>query len=216
MAGLSDRAAFLLSLCFCTSCRQAAADDGVDADGLAGWVRSFVDADADSLNTEPEADDNPDLARYLELRTRHVSTLTALCAAEAERAGVTLRFLDPSAAFGAGGLALGPERGSVLGIDVGQVGEHAHVGVPAYSPDPARVAAECEAYRGLVPAERFGVVLRPMPPDCTDVDNLTAKVQAVVQAGAASLAYYHYGMMPLPMLDALAEAHRRALAGGAV
>lgn len=211
MAGLSDRAAFLLSLCFCQWCREAAADDGVDVEGLARWVRAAVDADVDA-----DTSDNADLARYLYLRTRHVSTLVAACAGAARRAGVAFRFLDPSAAFaasapGEAGQGLGVDRGWMLGIDVAQVGEQAEVGVPAYTPDPARVAAECEAYRRLVPAERFGVVLRPMPPDCGDADNLTAKVRAVVEAGAATLAYYHYGMMPLPMLDAVAEAHRRCV-----
>jgi hypothetical protein len=195
MAGLSDWASTLLSLCFCPSCRDAATTDGIDVDGLARWVRDQVDA-ADAPA------DNADLDRYLDLRVGHVSALVAACGQAAETAGKVLRVLDPSAAFAA--------QGRMLGIDLAALG---HVGVPAYTPDPARVAALCRAYRRTVPAERFGVILRPMPPDCHDAANLADKVRAVVEAGAASLAYYHYGMMPLAMLDAVAEAHRRCLAG---
>jgi hypothetical protein len=205
MAGPGERAAFLLSLCFCASCRRAAVDAGVDADRLARWVRAQVDG-ADS---EP---DPADLHRYLDLRVGHVTTLVQACAQAAGAAGVVFRFLDPSAAFAPAAKG-GREYGRALGIDAAEVARAAHIGVPAYSPDPGRVAAECAAYRAVVPAERFGVILRPMPPDCSDADNLAEKVRAVVDGGASSLAYYHYGMMPLSMLDVVAEAHRRCLAG---
>lgn len=209
MAGLSDRASFLLSLCFCRWCREAAAADGIDVDGLTAWVRAQVD-DQDSGD-----EDSADLARYLELRTLHVSSLAAACAMVADGAGVRFRFLDPSAAFAAaaGRQELGPAQGWTLGIGVGRLREHAEIGVPVYTPDPQRVAAEVKAYRDIVPADGFGVVLRPMAPDCTDVENLVQKITAVREAGAATLSYYHYGLMPLPMLGMVAEAHRRSLGG---
>ena len=48
----------------------------------------------------------------------------------------------------------------------------------------------------------------PLLPDCQTEDNLAAKVDAVRDAGAARIDFYHYAMMPLNRLDWI----RRALA----
>ena len=48
--------------------------------------------------------------------------------------------------------------------------------------------------------------MRPFGPDCDGADDLRAKVALAREAGCRRLDFYHYGLMPLPVLDRIAAA----------
>jgi hypothetical protein len=150
-----------------------------------------------------------DLEAYMSVRCGVVTSLVSDVVDAA--AGCDVVVMDPSgAAKGyADGLPSGgpaAELAGAFGLDLGAVaGVAAGVQVLAYARDPARVAADLEAYDNAG-ASPLHVALRPMWPDCDGPSNLKAKVEAVRAAGAASVDFYHYGLAPAAALDWVAAA----------
>jgi hypothetical protein len=214
----------LLALCFCSCCRSAAQAADVDVERLASWVRDVVDGEVGvdcatpwnraSFCTLSGSVDDDALATYLDLREQHVSTLADLCSSVALAAGVEFRFLDLSAAVGgrATGASEGPGGVEVawqLGVDLLAVERHCQLLVAPYVREPADMASEIAGYIELLQSPLGGVVLRPMPPDCLDTDNLIDKVRQLWEQGITHVGYYHYGMASKAVLTRISAAHRQ-------
>ena len=129
------------------------------------------------------------------------------CAAE----GGSLTVLDSSGA--AKGYADGRpsgapavEMGWVFGLDAAAIAPHCTIEAIAYAHDPARVALDLAAYRDVAGSSPIAAVVRPFGPDCDDVANLRAKAELARDAGCTRLDLYHYGLLPLPVLDRVAAA----------
>ena len=76
-----------------------------------------------------------------------------------------------------------------------------------YFADPSRLEREVRAYRQLLPADGpLDVLLRPMPPDSRNGDELAAKVSVLRRYGIRDIAFYHYGLMRLEALGWIAHA----------
>ena len=217
---------FLLGLCFCDHCLEAARRGGVQADGLRSEVRRELErrfaADpkpepAELVRETVGAFAGGELAGYLEARADTVASLVteAAQAAASEKAGFA--FIDLSGAvkgYATGRPAGGPAAGIAwqFGIDVSKVaaacGQLEAIG---YAANPERLHLELAAYRAVIGPERtLSVIMRPMAPDCDGVENLAAKLTIARELGVAEVGFYHYGFMRLESLDLIHAALKTA------
>jgi hypothetical protein len=215
---LGPVARYLLGLCFCRHCLEAAR--GRDVDGEA--VRSFVEAELERAFAGPAVEEPPaeldratlgtlaggELAGYLDAREGTVATLVADVAAAARAEGARFEFIDLAGAVkGYGtGRPQGAEAASISwrpGVDVAAVAA-ACDGVSAigYAAEPGRIADDLSAYGDAA----VSVILRAMPPDCDSADNLRAKVELARERGLRRADFYHYGFMRLSGLDLIRAA----------
>jgi hypothetical protein len=208
---------YLLGLCFCEHCREAALQSGVDAELVHRTVRDELERrfsggsneDPEGLTREElEPFGGEEMLGYLDARTQMVTSLVDEVATEASSGGVGFAVLDLCGAEK--GFATGrPEGGAApaigwqMGIDhAALAGVCDTVSATGYAADPGRLNLDLDAYRALVTdASRLGLVLRPMPPDCRSAENLAAKVALARERGLGRLDFYHYGFCRLDALD---------------
>ncbi len=210
---------YLLGLCFCDHCLEAARRKGVDPEMVHRSVREelerrFADGvdgeDSDGLTREDlEPFGGEQMSGYLEARTQTVTSLVEEVAASG--GGVGLAFLDLCGAqkgFETGHPEAAPDIGWQMGIDASALaGVCDMVAATGYAADPHRLNLDLDAYEALIPdASRLGLVLRPMPPDCRSAGNLAAKVAIARERGLGRLDFYHYGFCRLQALDWIREA----------
>ncbi|HKZ27680.1 MAG TPA: hypothetical protein VJ086_07295 [Rubrobacteraceae bacterium] len=208
---------YLLGLCFCIHCLEAARRTGVDAEMVHRSVRDelehrFANGGSSGGSEELTRDHlasfgGEQLLGYLDARRETVTSLTAEVSAAAG-AGTSVAFLDLSGAEK--GFATGHPTGDAaptiawqMGTDVTALAEVCDtVEATGYAADPDRLSLDLDAYRLLLAdASRLGLVLRPMPPDCRSADNLVAKVALARERGLKRLDFYHYGFCRLRSLD---------------
>jgi hypothetical protein len=209
--------AFLLGLCFCGPCLEAAGRRGVDAEMVRRLVRDelgrrFEDGTNEDLEALAREDLEPfggeQMLAYLGTRTETVTSLVDEVASAASSGGAGFAVLDLCGAekgFATGQPEGGaaPDIGWQMGIDANALaGVCDTVAVTGYAADPDRLSLDLDAYEALVPdASRLGLALRPMPPDCHSADNLAAKVALARERGLARVDFYHYGFCRLQALD---------------
>jgi hypothetical protein len=208
---------YLLGVCFCTHCLEAARRTGVDAEMVQRSVRDELErrlADGESSGGPEEltrdglaAIGGEELLRYLDAQVETVTSLAADTSAAAG-AGTSVTFLDLSGAEK--GFATGhptgdaaPTIGWQMGIDVAALAETCgSIEALGYAADPDRLGFDLDAYsRLLADTSRLGLMLRPMPPDCRSADNLVAKVDLARERGLKRIDFYHYGFCRLRSLD---------------
>ena len=214
---------YLLGLCFCDHCLQAARRRGVDAEMVHRSVRDelerrFVEGgDGEDPEVLTRKDLEPfggeQMLRYLDTRAETITSLVDEVAAAASGNGVSLTFLDLCGAekgFATGHPAgeAAPALGWQMGIDAAALAVVCDtVAATGYAADPDRLNLDLDAYRAMIPdASQLGLVLRPMPPDCRSADNLAAKVALACERGLGRLDFYHYGFCRLQALDWIRQA----------
>ncbi|MEU6144076.1 hypothetical protein ABZ848_27455 [Streptomyces sp. NPDC047081] len=209
---------FLLGLCFCPHCTRHAGEQGVDAaKARALAVESaarVLDGAAPAPVTLTSLDDLPGpVAAYARARRSTVTSLAASVAEAVAHEGSELAFLDLTGAVKGyvDGLPTGApaaEDGWLTGVDPAAVGaEVPGYAVLAYARDPARVAADTVAYRTALPGTcALRTVLRPGAPDTDSADTLAEKTKAARAAGAQAVDFYHYGLVPYPVLERIPAA----------
>lgn len=221
---LSPVARLLLGLCFCAHCTRAIGAQGVAVGRVQAFVREelehiFVGTPTalpagDAMLAEIAALVEGELGRFLHAREAVVTSLAAEVRAAVEAAGDS-RFVVMDMAGAALGYATGQPTGPPApasawreGIDPAAVAGAAHgLAAIGYARDPARLRGDLAAYRALIPPERsLAVALRPMPPDCDDPANLTAKLRLLREHDIAWVDFYHYGFMRLDALDWIRDA----------
>ncbi len=212
---------YLLGLCFCVHCLEAARRTRVDAEMVHRSVRDELErrfADSDSSGSSEEltrdrlaAFGGEQLLGYLDTRLETVTSLAAEVSAAAG-ADTSVAFLDLSGAEK--GFATGyptgdaaPTIGWQMGIDVAALAEVCEtIEVTGYAADPDRLSLDLDAYQTLVAdTSRLGLMLRPMPPDCRSADNLVAKVALARERRLKRIDFYHYGFCRLRSLDWIRE-----------
>jgi hypothetical protein len=213
---------YLLGLCFCEHCLQAARQSGVDAEMVHRSVRDKLERrfsgrsseDPERLTREElEPFGGEEMLGYLDARTETVTSLVDEVATAASGGGVGFAVLDlcgTEKGFATGhpeGEAA-PALGWQMGIDhAALVSVCDTVSATGYAADPGRLNLDLEAYQALIPdASRLGLVLRPMPPDCRSAENLAAKVALARERGLERLDFYHYGFCRLDALDWIHQA----------
>ena len=213
---------YLLGLCFCDHCLEAARRRGVEVDRLRSEARRELER---RFATDPEGDAaelveervrafaGGELAAYLDTRADTVVSLVAEATQAAASEGAGFAFIDLSGAVK--GYATGRPQGDPapatawqFGIDVATVAEASgQVEVIGYAADPERLRLDLTAYRSLIgPDRRLSVILRPMAPDCASAENLAAKLAVAEALGAVEAGFYHYGFMRLRSLDLIRSA----------
>jgi hypothetical protein len=215
--------AYLLGLCFCDHCLEAARRRGVDAGRVHGSVRGELERRfAEGGGSEsPEGLTREDLepfggeqiSGYLDARTETVTSLVDEVATAASDGGTDLALLDLCGAekgFTTGrpeGEAA-PTLGWQMGIDHAALADVCEtISATGYAVDPGRLDFDVEAYETLIPdASQLGLILRPMPPDCRSPENLAAKVALARERGLGRLDFYHYGICRLDALDWIRQA----------
>ena len=208
--------AFLLGLCFCDHCLEAARRVGVDGEMVCRLVRQEL-----LVRFEREIDDGTgeltrerlgpfggeQLLGYLDSRASTVASLAGEVSAAAGE-HTALVFLDISGAEK--GFATGRPEGEAapgigwkMGIDVPALVEVCDaVEALGYAADPARVGSDLAAYRHLIAdASKLGLLLRPMPPDSRSVENLADKLSLARDLGLTRADFYHYGFCRLNAFD---------------
>jgi hypothetical protein len=213
---------YLLGLCFCEHCLEAARRRGVDARMVHRLVRDELERrfsggsseDPEELRLEDlEPFGGEEMLGYLDTRMETVTSLVGEVATATSGGGAGFAVLDLCGAEK--GFATGypegeaaPTLGWQMGIDQAELaGVCDTVAATGYAADPGRLNLDLDAYQTLVPdASRLGLVLRPMPPDCRSADNLAAKVALARERGLGRLDFYHYGFCRLQALDWIQQA----------
>jgi len=196
----------LLGLSFAPVELERARQMGIDGEALrrrvadallAAWESGAPPAD-EPFPAVREVLDSPELAAYLRLRRQ----------IEAELVGElrdTIRAASPTTEIRLFA-ALGPDEGAeardttLLGLADGML-----TGYAESDEDAARRANELRALIGPKPV--YGMV-RAIAPDTVDPARVAPRVAAWRGAGVAGVDFYNYGLMTLPMLDAVGDALR--------
>jgi hydrogenase/urease accessory protein HupE len=216
---LGLRARYLLGLCFCRHCLEAARVSGIDGEAVRRFAREELERVFGGGSEEPVEELDPDelgtladgeLAGYARARADTVGSLVAEVAEAARGDGAEFEFIDLSGALKgyATGRPVGRPAPSIawqLGVDVAAVAR-ASDGIEAigYAADPKRLSLDLKAYGEAA----VSVVLRPTPPDCDSPGNLRAKVELAGELGLRRVDFYHYGFMRLDALDWIRAALR--------
>ncbi len=218
---LGSTAMFLMGLCFCAHCLDASSTRGVDGNRVRQYVRAELQeifdgkapTDSAELNeTEIRSMADGEMGRFLDTRSETVTLLTREVTAIARENGARLAFIDPSGAMK--GYATGHPTGDpapasawVFGADLAALGAVADIEAVAYAADPGRVQIDLETYRRMLSADsELTAALRPMKPDCDSVENLASKIRSAAELGVSRIDFYHYGFMPLVILDRIHQA----------
>lgn len=212
---------YLLGICFCDHCRRVGEGLGVDVERIRSHVVSTVESvfeGGPAVDTgELDVDDiralvDGEMGSYLDARAATVTSLTRDVASTARDHGARFSFIDPSGAMKgyASGSPTGPavpESSWMFGTDIAEISAVADVEAIGYAADPDRVRFDLEAYGTLLGDDsELSVALRPMYPDCDDTENLAAKLRHCRELGIARVDFYHYGFIPLAMLDRIHQA----------
>jgi hypothetical protein len=198
--GLTPEDDFALSLCFCDACRARAKKAGVDAEParkiVADWIVEacereaprprFPDFPARGLETFRPF---PALHDYLLWRTEPVTSLISEIRARAHPASKIV-LID---------LADGWLGGCDLPA-ISKVCDGALLCV--YALDPATAAAVIKQGRVALGPDKFlGAGFRLFNGETGGAEGLTQRVGACLEAGANSLNFYNYGLVPAKRLD---------------
>ncbi|MEW2399650.1 hypothetical protein [Streptomyces sp. NPDC046862] len=213
---------FLLGLCFCPYCVGRAETAGVDAAAARAAATLTVGRLLDGADPRPgtltlaelaEKAGEP-VAAYARARRDTVTSLAATVADAVAAEGSRLVFLDLTGAVkgyadGRPAGALAADEAWRIGVDPAAVGAVVPAyGLLAYARDPARVAADTAAYRTALPDDcTLRAVLRPGAPDTDSADGLAEKTAAATGPGGAdAVDFYHYGLVPFPVLERIPTA----------
>ena len=213
---------YLLGLCFCDHCLEAARRRGVQAERLRVEVVRELERRF-AVDPKPEAPEldratvgafaGGELAEYVATRASTVVSLVAEATQAAASEGAGFAFIDLSGAVK--GYATGRPQGDAapatawqFGIDVAGVAEACgQVEVIGYAADPERLRFDLSAYRSIIGPDRaLSVIMRPMAPDCDSPENLAAKLSVARRLDIVEAGFYHYGFMRLQSLDLIRSA----------
>lgn len=201
---LGPQVRYLLGLCFCAHCLDAARRSGVDGDAVRRAAREEIER-VFAGGVEPPVDEleRDELDGYLSVRQDVVSSLVAEVAAAASAGGADFEFIELSGAVKgyATGRPTGEPAPSIawqLGVNVAEVARLCDgLSAMGYAADLERVRGDLDAYGDTA----VSVIFRPTPPDCESPDDLRAKVELARERGLRRADFYHYGFMRLDALD---------------
>ncbi len=193
--GRSDR--FILSLCFCSACREAARAADLDPDSLSRDLESRIRSALLSGSPVPGTPDQlleeiPGLADHVRMRE---DIVTSLLEEVRTAAGVPVSFI-----FMGDRLTSGGDRSRIASLADS-------VETLSYTDDPARTEKTIsELLLDLPAADRLLIGLQAYPPASPDADALKANVASATGLGIQRFSFYNYGIMPPANLDWVREA----------
>ena len=188
---------FLLSLCFCPSCRQRAQEANIDADALADRTRRMLldifEKGAPSpfdgvASARDLAHEDADLSAFLTMRQEAVSSLhTEMKQAAGEAFFIAMSMGDPT----------------VTGFDGKRCAEAADaLELLCYTAEPdaleQQVSHACGQFCG---ADDLIVGLSAYAPHSPSRGVLERNLERGLEIGVRAFAFYNYGIMPAAHLD---------------
>lgn len=190
---------FLLSICFCESCRSGALSNGIDADAASTAIRETLSAAFErefprrsfaafpGLGIE-SFERKPELLEYLSWRSTVVTSLVDEIRQEAHSESSVIVISE---------IAAWRE-----GIDLPEITRACDgLVLLGYGTDSTVLAESVGQIRSQIqPRTTLGVSLRPFYPEVSDSQELARLSVAAVGAGATSLHYYNYGLVPAARL----------------
>ncbi len=200
--GLTAKDDFLLSLCFCDSCKKRARGAGIDISEAQNIVKKWLD---ELCNRElPHNDDNrfwaegleyfrdtPAVYEYLKWRSTVVTSLAEeLQTLMPER--TSLYFLS----------LLTPDKSWLFGVDFREIGRvNDGIAVCCYDTDAQQVGLNMEkSVREVTPQTTMLTGLRVFYPEVHHQEEFLAKVKAAADAGTQGFIFYNYGLIPKPRM----------------
>ncbi|WP_035053539.1 hypothetical protein [Andreprevotia chitinilytica] len=188
----------MLGLCFCDACKAAAKDKGIDADGLAGRVRTRVDgylsanvdAAPDQAGAWLAADlyEDADLAAFVRLRQNRVNEFVRTVREEMPQS-VALYVIPTVQRPTAQTWLEGSDLAGLAKVADG-------VEVPFYEPNAGRVIADAvDTIRRVGDVSKVRAILRPGVPDLGDGAEISAAYNGLKALGVEAFSFYNYGML---------------------
>lgn len=205
---------FLMSLCFCPHCTEAAAQAGVDLTAVRSWTRETLEkhfADPYASRLEMGWSDlreavGGEFAGLLELRQTALASLLAEISEmvrESSSARLAIGDFGPLYPNGPDGRAW--ENGVDLSRQLPLVDE---VHPTFYFTDPEVHSRKVEQYVGLLAGERPMVAaIRAILPQTASEEDLRRQLKPLVPH-TTGFSFYNYGFMPLPTLEWIGAATR--------
>ncbi|RWX69134.1 hypothetical protein EN780_07125 [Mesorhizobium sp. M4B.F.Ca.ET.089.01.1.1] len=198
--GLTPEDDFLLSLCFCPSCLDRAAEAGVDGEPARKLVRQWIAEACERAVPERRFPDFPasgldtflpwpELHAYLAWRFEPVTSLVAELR-EVAHPSTRVVIIDL-------------KEGWLGGCDLAALGKVCDGAILcAYDMQAGDVAGLLEAGRAaLGPEKVLGTGYRLFYPEMAGADVLAAKVKPARAPGVDGINFYNYGLVPAARLD---------------
>ncbi|MBI3943514.1 MAG: hypothetical protein HY326_10920 [Chloroflexi bacterium] len=189
----STAAQLILTLCFCSHCREKAAAAGADPERLAHRLGQMLDR---SLAHPPQGGDaeqvadlvaaEPDLQRFLDMREAAVTSLIAELAQMVGRERLRVAPMGSPWLTGADLGEMAPLIGMLEMIAYGSPAEVAGV--------IQETKAQLALKNGQVDIDRLLIGLSLLYPQTPDRESLMASFRAVRQAGVSHVCFYNYGL----------------------
>jgi hypothetical protein len=209
---------FLMSLCFCPHCHEAAARRDVDLGAIRTWTRETLDghfADPFAATTElgwPELHEavGGAFSSFLELRQEAViSLLTEVAESVRGSSSARIAVLDFGPLYPNGPDGRAWENGVDLSRLLPLVDE---IHPTFYFTDAETHRQKVEEYVGLLVGEKPMVAaIRAILPQTDSEERLRQQLEPLARH-VAGFSFYNYGFMPLPALDWIEAATRRVSA----
>lgn len=216
---LGALARYLLSICFCDSCRAVARTAGIDGAKLQRVVAQDIDRQIRTVSAETLSFDavsamaGGDLGEYLAAQRSALTALIVELNQIAGDGGAQLHVVDLSGvmkgyATGAPTGAPAAEESWKLGLELQPiVASGAVIAVPAYVRDIGRLRLELTAYQDVV-GDALSVILRPSPPDVDTRTELADKIRLVTDFPGQQLGFYCYGLVNLDRIGWIGDGLR--------
>lgn len=208
---------FLMSLCFCSHCLEAAAQRSVDLTAIRSWTRETLDrhfADPFGTNTEMSWTElheavGGEFSGFLELRQVALTSLLAeIAEAVRESSSTRLAMLDFGPLFPNGPDGRAWENGTDLSRQLPLLDE---IHPTFYFADVEIHRQKVEQYVELLAHEKPMIAaLRAILPQTDSEDSLRNQLKPLAPH-AAGFSFYNYGFMPLPTLDWIGTVTREVL-----
>ncbi|TCJ15625.1 hypothetical protein E0L93_12455 [Rubrobacter taiwanensis] len=205
---------FLMSLCFCPSCLEAASERDVDLVSVRGWTRETLDRHfADPFAGIPEMSwaelheaAGGEFSGFLKLRQDAlVSLLTDIAGAVRESSPARLALLDFGPLYPNGPDGRAWENGVDISRQLPLIDE---IHPTFYFADPGLHRQKVRQYVELLAGEKPMVAaIRAILPQTDSEESLRRQLEPLAPH-AAGFSFYNYGFMPLPALDWIASAAR--------
>jgi hypothetical protein len=220
-------ARYLLGVCFCQHCMQVANRCGVDAARLRDHVREQLDralngesSELDDIAVEREAIAEVaggEMAGLLEAREQVVrESVGQIVEAVRDVKPMPVVVMEWSGGLRGAGMGMPVPVTSAPALDrawqdgvglSGIVSQADGIVTLGYVRDLEAFRVDLNAYRLAVPpGKTLAVAVRPMPPDCDSLYELSDKLGLLQAGGVDWVEFYHYALMRLQNLDWIGQA----------